>query len=689
VVFPKRISALLLALLTILAMSVFLGLALITFRMVEIHGQLETLGNNALPRLVKISQLSQEASATISIAPALSARPGRFEFETLISRIRDKEASQRTLTEELSALIRDEGASGDLRESGNLLAENLDALTEVVRRQIDVRKAIEGYVDFLRAIVKPTPRADAASGQESARETQDASQPPGADERAGLLAYRILYTLLDPNSARLPRNRRGVDAEFESLMSSLGERERALVMQGGEDFSPHLRLANYWRVNGDEIIADKQRELANEFKIKALVEENSLIANRLLSSASSAFWHANNDLASRVDVVDRTIRLTLGLMVLVVIVFAVGNFTVWVVLKRRVFERLDAIRDALHRFADDRERPREDTRDDEIGSISASLLHYMDVINEREEQLAEKTGSLEQLSNQLAKYLSPQVYDSIFSGKQEVKVASSRKKLTVFFSDIAGFTETADRLESEELSQLLNHYLTEMSDIALAHGATIDKYVGDAILAFFGDPDTRGFKEDAVACVTMAIAMQKRIAELADVWRAAGIEKPLRARMGVNTGYCTVGNFGSESRMDYTIVGGAVNTASRLEGLAEPGEILLSYETFALIRDEIYCVEEGEIDVKGIAYPVTIYRVVDTRANLQHRGAISESHPFLSIDLDAGKMTGSDRKLARRVLERALHLLDGPGAEEASNEQEDSASEKGRSHPEPKYDSRN
>jgi adenylate cyclase len=92
------------------------------------------------------------------------------------------------------------------------------------------------------------------------------------------------------------------------------------------------------------------------------------------------------------------------------------------------------------------------------------------------------------LSTKLSKYLSPQVYSSIFSGSQDVKIASTRKKLTVLFSDIADFTATTDDLESEELTALLNHYLTEMSKIALAHGATVDKYIGDAILAFFGDP---------------------------------------------------------------------------------------------------------------------------------------------------------------------------------------------------------
>jgi adenylate cyclase len=182
-------------------------------------------------------------------------------------------------------------------------------------------------------------------------------------------------------------------------------------------------------------------------------------------------------------------------------------------------------------------------------------------------EISEKNSMLETLSGKLAKYLPPQVYATIFSGTQDVKVVSQRKKLTVFFSDIAGFTETTDKMESEDLTQLLNQYLTEMSRIALDHGATIDKYIGDAIMIFFGDPESRGVAEDAIACVKMAVAMQKRIRQLVAVWRDAGIERPLTCRMGIHTGYCTVGNFGSEDRVSYTAVGSGVNLASRA-GLA-------------------------------------------------------------------------------------------------------------------------
>ncbi len=275
-------------------------------------------------------------------------------------------------------------------------------------------------------------------------------------------------------------------------------------------------------------------------------------------------------------------------------------------------------------------------------------------------RVLEKNRMLESLSNKLSKYLSPQVYASIFTGSQSVEISAKRKKLTVFFSDIVGFTETADRLESEDMTQLLNHYLTEMSKIALEHGATIDKYVGDAIMIFFGDPESQGVQADALACVKMAIAMRKRLRELADVWRESGIENPLQCRIGINTGYCTVGNFGSEDRMDYTIIGGGVNLASRLETSADPGDILISYETYAHVKNEIRCEAHGQITVKGLAYPVETYRVLDMyeRAGTG-LGPLDEEVPNLRFDIDIGAMSPEERRKAASILQKALSELSG------------------------------
>jgi adenylate cyclase len=197
-----------------------------------------------------------------------------------------------------------------------------------------------------------------------------------------------------------------------------------------------------------------------------------------------------------------------------------------------------------------------------------------------------------------------------------------------------------------------------MSRIASDYGATIDKYVGDAIVLFFGDPETRGVREDALAGVKMALAMQRRIGELGEVWRSVGIEIPLRCRMGIHTGFCTVGNFGSEDRMDYTIIGGAVNLASRLEHEAPPGSVLISYETHAHVRDEIHCEEQGHIRVKGLAYPVATYRAVDLKANLAGScGAIRTDLPHLRVEIEPELMSAAERDQATAALREMLDKL--------------------------------
>lgn len=232
------------------------------------------------------------------------------------------------------------------------------------------------------------------------------------------------------------------------------------------------------------------------------------------------------------------------------------------------------------------------------------------------EEVKQHEMELESLSNKLSKYLSPQVYSSIFSGKQEVCLASKRKKLTILFSDIVSFTKTTDRMEAEDLTFILNEYLTEMTDIALKHGGTVDKYIGDAIMLFFGDPETRGIREDALACVETAIEMQQRIHELHDRWLDSGMDAPITCRIGIHTGYCTVGNFGSEDRMEYTIIGGAVNLASRLEHDAAVGGILISGDTHLLVKDKIRCQPMGAVDIRGMAYPVETFEVIGLINNL-------------------------------------------------------------------------
>jgi class 3 adenylate cyclase len=215
-------------------------------------------------------------------------------------------------------------------------------------------------------------------------------------------------------------------------------------------------------------------------------------------------------------------------------------------------------------------------------------------------------------------------------------------------------------LQPEEITALLNEYFTEMSAIALQHGGTVDKFIGDAMLIFFGDPETNGTKEDALACLRMAVDMQRRLIELNGKWRAAGIEEPFRIRMGINTGFCNVGNFGSADRMDYTIIGAEANLAARLQSIAEPGCIVMSYETFALVSDAVAAHTLAPISMKGINREVVPYSVdglLDASGNVS-APVISEHVTGLDFDFDPSRVDAAAAERIQAVLRAAMAALD-------------------------------
>jgi adenylate cyclase len=239
------------------------------------------------------------------------------------------------------------------------------------------------------------------------------------------------------------------------------------------------------------------------------------------------------------------------------------------------------------------------------------------------DELEIEKQKLEGVAGQLSKYLPKQIYDSIFSGNQSIEIKTQRKLLTVFFSDIQGFTHISSVIQPEVLTHYMNAYFSEMSDIAAKYGGTIDKYIGDAMMVFFGDPDTRGPQEDALACVRMAYEMQQRLSELHIQWQREGLQHPFITRIGINTGYCNVGNFGSHSRMAYTILGGEVNLAARIEGQCEPGGVLISHETYSQVKDFVEVSERDLLELKGIAMPVKTYAIVKVSdSNRSHKSEL-------------------------------------------------------------------
>lgn len=225
-------------------------------------------------------------------------------------------------------------------------------------------------------------------------------------------------------------------------------------------------------------------------------------------------------------------------------------------------------------------------------------------INETlEQKVKEQVGHIQNLSR-LKQYFSPKLAESLISDENLNKI--KRKNLTIFFTDIRNFTHFSEIMEPEELLSMLDGYFTEMTKIIFYYGGTVGKFIGDGIMGFFGDPEE--CPNHAELAVKMALEMQRKAEALSKetlIWS----DIPFSIGIGINTGYVTIGNIGPESHRDYTVIGKHVNLAARLEGEAEPWQILISQGTYSLVKDIVKVEEMGRINVKGFEKPVLIYNV--------------------------------------------------------------------------------
>ncbi len=207
-------------------------------------------------------------------------------------------------------------------------------------------------------------------------------------------------------------------------------------------------------------------------------------------------------------------------------------------------------------------------------------------------------------ASRLRRYVAPQLAESIINGDTEIDLRSNRKYLTIFMADIRGFTQLAERMEPEALVEELNEYLSEVTDIVFRHGGTLDKYVGDAVLVFFGDPIPQADQEERA--VKMALEIQDRVEAFADNW-AARYGESFQVGIGIASGWVTVGNIGSPARSDYTVLGNEVNLASRLADRAEPGQILVTDRTMMKAEGTVTGEPVDEITLAGVSRPIKVY----------------------------------------------------------------------------------
>ena len=205
---------------------------------------------------------------------------------------------------------------------------------------------------------------------------------------------------------------------------------------------------------------------------------------------------------------------------------------------------------------------------------------------------------------QIRRFLPPAVADEVMSGRMLADQGYTRREVTLLVVDMVGFTVLADSVEPDVLAGLLNRYLGEMTTLAHAHGGTVGSLAGDGVLVMFGAPEACSAEEHAWAAAQCAFAMRARLSLVAD-----DDQTPVSVRIGVNTGACAVGVFGSASQATYTAIGLPVNLATRLETAAAPGMILVSGPTRDLLGGRVHAASRGELSLKGFSRPVPAHVV--------------------------------------------------------------------------------
>ncbi|MBL8907095.1 MAG: HAMP domain-containing protein [Rhizobiales bacterium] len=609
-------------------------------------GQLQRrITREHIPSITDSLRLAQQSALIAATTPALVSATSEDEQRRLMGALRDQQKVIAGLIADLEGQIAGASDRGiphelieEIRKATGELAGILDRLDQSVGRQLALSRELAGRRDravelHRRLIEKLTPLLDDATMYlvtgyrtledvapvaEGQRLSQDALLDYAATAQLGIEGNLIGGLLAEaantPDVNLIAPLRERFEAAADRFQAALG------VVSGDE--ADALRLVADGLISlGDGqggIFAPRREFLVEAQAARDFAEQARIIAARLTGDVDRLVAGVEARTMDAVAASNRAIDLGGKLLLLLNGIAILGALLIsWLYVAPQVTAPVVRLTDAASAFEEQHFDPESlagvRKRKDELGELARTFTRMAGEVQARTKILdrlvAERTSKLESVANRLAKYLSPQIYNSIFSAKSDAPGALARKNLTIFFSDIEGFTDISDGMEPERLSFFINTYLREMSNIAIEHGGTIDKFIGDAILVFFGDPETEGDRNDALKCARMALRMRERVLELEKVWHENGISKPLRVRMGITTGYCTVGNFGSDQRLDYTVLGGPVNLAARLQATAEADTILIAESTWLLIRDAADTTPMGEITPKGFVRPIKYYRL--------------------------------------------------------------------------------
>ena len=628
------------------AVALTLAASLVAWMSFVELGQLQRrITREHIPSITDSLRLARQSALIAATAPALVSAANEAERQGLMKGLSDQ---QRVIVELIADLERETAEATDpgvpqqlileIKEASGQLSNVLDQLDQSVGRQLALRIELADRRDqavalHRRLIENLTPLLDDATlflvtGYRNLDDVAPVPQELRLSQEE-LLDYAAIAQLgiegnliggLLAEAANIP------DANLlpplrERFESAADRFRTALSAVEGDDAEVLRVVADGLTSLGEGtggIFTPRRVLLVEAQSAEALAGQARTIAARLTGDVDRLVADVGARTVEAVTASNRAIDVGRSLLLLLNAVSILGALLIgWGYVARQITAPVVRMTDAAAAFEEQRFDPESlasvRERTDELGELARTFTRMAGEVQTRTDILdrlvAERTSKLENVANRLAKYLSPQIYDSIFSAKGEAAGSLARKNLTIFFSDIEGFTDISDGMEPERLSFLINTYLSEMSNIAIEHGGTIDKFIGDAILVFFGDPETEGDRNDALRCARMALRMRDRVRELEKVWHEHGISKPLRARMGITTGYCTVGNFGSVHRLDYTVLGSPVNLAARLQTTTEADTILIADSTWLLIRDMADVTPMGEITPKGFTRPVGCYRL--------------------------------------------------------------------------------
>lgn len=240
--------------------------------------------------------------------------------------------------------------------------------------------------------------------------------------------------------------------------------------------------------------------------------------------------------------------------------------------------------------------------------ISAVMVTGMALLAEQrsrakfvDERIITLQGSL------IRRYVPPAVADRIERGDAVSVDVPQRRRVTILSSDVVGFTDLADRVDPETLTQVINEYLGALAGIVDRHRGTLNEFAGDGVLALFGAPADQPPDDQVASAVAAAQEIQATLSDLNPQWLKLGIDQPIRTRIGINTGVISVGSFGSQGRATYTGIGLQANIAARIQAECDPGGILLSHSSWQLVKDVLRCEPRGDLTVKGVHYPIQVF----------------------------------------------------------------------------------